>query len=53
MDLVLKVRVPEMGGANGGRGCPSTIKQKVINIHISSNLRIMKKENNKFVIVIL
>ena len=50
--MVLKVRVPEMGGGKGGRGCPSTIKKKVINIHITSNLRRMKKENNKFVIVI-
>ena len=41
------------GGAvrEGGRGGPSTIKKKVINIHISSNLRRMKKENNKFVIL--
>ena len=40
------------GGSEGGRGCPSTMKKNnVINIHISLNLRRMKKENDIFVIL--
>ena len=39
------------GGAGGAEGAPPLWKSDVINIHISLNLRRMKKENAKFVIL--
>ena len=44
-------RVPEVGGRGGAESAPPQCKNNVINIHISLNLRGMKKENDKFVIL--